>query len=95
MNNPGKTHQILPSLKQKGILADILTCVYTHAIRHGATQDVAHFSAVNGNGFVTNQVRQFLGHTEKACQHGITEDYVGAPTQDFYNDRVNLEYGHR
>ncbi|KAK9360140.1 hypothetical protein V1504DRAFT_484206, partial [Lipomyces starkeyi] len=45
-------------------------------------------------GFTTNEVRQSLGHHNKAFQRGINEGYAGSPMREFYNDRAKREFVH-
>ncbi|KAK9316758.1 hypothetical protein V1524DRAFT_425467 [Lipomyces starkeyi] len=42
LDEPARTQQLLESVKQMGVVSNILTRVYTHAIRLGAAQDIAH-----------------------------------------------------
>ncbi|KAK9313301.1 hypothetical protein V1524DRAFT_472090 [Lipomyces starkeyi] len=76
LDKPADTQQLRLSVKQMGIVSNILTRVYTHATRLGAAQDVAHLPQAEGLGFTTNEVRQSLGHHNKAFQRGITEVYA-------------------
>ncbi|KAK9245323.1 hypothetical protein V1506DRAFT_521936 [Lipomyces tetrasporus] len=95
LDRPARTSQLLDSVKQMGLVSNILTRVYVHATRLGAAQDVAHLPQAEGLGFATNEVRQSLGHHNSAFQRGITEAYAGSPTREFYNDRAKREFVHR
>ncbi|KAK9315813.1 hypothetical protein V1524DRAFT_414929 [Lipomyces starkeyi] len=81
LDKPAGAQQLLQSVKQMRVVSNILTRVYTHAIRLGAAQDVAHLP-------------HSLGHTNNAFQKGITEAYAGSHTREFYNDRAKREFVH-
>ena len=86
------TCQALESLKKMGLVSNILTRVYVHALAGGHAKDVAHLKATSGQGLVTNEVRQSLGHTERSYPNGTTQKYVEDPTQLLYNDRVQNQW---
>ncbi|KAK9372787.1 uncharacterized protein V1513DRAFT_466306 [Lipomyces chichibuensis] len=94
LDKPADTGQLRLSVKQMEIVSNILTRVYTRATRLGAAQDVSHLPQAEGLGFTTNEVRQSLGHHNKAFQRGITEGYAGSPMREFYNDRAKREFVH-
>lgn len=76
-----------------GLASNILTRVNCHTLRREAVQDVAHLpSASNGAGFVSNEIRQALGHGNAPFSHGITQAYVGCETREFYNNRAERQY---
>lgn len=75
-----------------GLVSNILTRVYVHALGGGHAKDVAHLEATSGQGLVTNEVRQSLGHTERSYRNGTTQKYVEDPTQLLYNHRVQNQW---
>ena len=84
---PATPTQLLSTVKEMGLLAGMLDRAYTHAIRFGAARDVAHLpSTAAGMGFTNDQVRQSMGHTAQSMWNGTTNEYVGDPTREFYND---------
>lgn len=94
LDKPATVDQLLDSVKQMGIVSNILTRVYTHATRLGTAQDLAHLpsTAEQASGFTTNLVRQGLAHKNSAFQRGLTQSYTGHATRELYNDRVTNEY---
>ncbi|KAK9239336.1 hypothetical protein V1525DRAFT_417743 [Lipomyces kononenkoae] len=82
LDKPAITGQVQQTIKRMGIISNILSRVCVHGLRLGAAQDVAHLPmAKDGAGFTTDQVRQSLGHSPSALHRGVTEKYVGNPTQ--------------
>lgn len=49
-------------------------------------------AASNGAGFATQEVRQFLDHSNHTFANGVTERYTGGVTREFWNDRVENPY---
>lgn len=93
LDKPAHSGQLRRSLKEMGLVANLLVPTNLHALRNGAASDVAHLPAAsNGAGLATHEVRQFLNHSNKAFAHGITEDYVGDVTWEFWNARVESPY---
>lgn len=74
------------------LVANILTPVRVHSLRHGAAQDIAHLksdSNKEGGGLATDEIRRVLGHTHTAFLKGATESYAGDYTQEHWNARVS------
>lgn len=95
LDHPAGIDQLYQSIMRMGIISNVLTRVYTHALRIGAAKDVAHLPKdkdKDGAGFSTNSVRQSLNHTNASRQRGVTDAYAGHPTREFYNARVDREY---
>lgn len=80
------------SIKQMGIISNILSRVYVHALRTGAARDIAHLPTADSAGFTTMQVAQSLRHSNNTFQAGITAKYVGEPSRETYNDRAERKY---
>ena len=95
LDKPAGIDQTLQSIKQMGIVSNVLSRVYIHATRLGTARDVAHLPAVDGAGFTDNVVRQSLGRTNSALNSGITENYVGSHTRELYNDRATTQFQSR
>jgi len=78
------------------VISGILTPVTTHDIRRGAAQDIAHLPAPkDGSGFTTTKLDSPLAiPPTSSYSKGITQEYVGAPTRNFYNDRADREFQH-
>ncbi|MCJ1270462.1 hypothetical protein MMC22_010359 [Lobaria immixta] len=49
-------------------------------------------AASNGAGFATQEVRQFLDHSNHTFANGVMERYTGGVTREFWNDRVENPY---
>ena len=92
LDKPAGSDQVLQSIKKMGLISNILSRVHTHATRAGHARDVAHLNPRHGKGFVSNVVRQSMNHTEKASRTGLTQNYVGDPTQEYYNDRAENQW---
>ena len=90
---PAGILQQTESINQMALVSNFLGRVSVHAIRRRAAQDVSQLPSSNENaGFTSNEVRQFLGHTDTNLRSGVTEAYVGAPSKEFYNDRAQNEH---
>ena len=87
LDQPSNAAQLLKSIKKMGILSNIPKPVHMHATRYGHAQGVAHLPvSEQGHGYVTSQVRQSLGQSNKTYSAGITEMYTGDPTREVYNE---------
>ncbi|KAJ5910250.1 hypothetical protein N7504_004893 [Penicillium tannophilum] len=82
---PARTHQLLYTIKEMGLIAKILGRIYMHATRLGAIRDVTHLPKIDeGSGFVTDIHRQIMHHDKVT----LTENYSGGHTRELYNDRA-------
>ncbi|TAQ88753.1 hypothetical protein B7494_g2950 [Chlorociboria aeruginascens] len=86
--------QLLRTIKEMGIISNIISPVTTHALRFGAAQDTAHLTRNAANGFVDDTVRQTIGHSTASMNRGTTEVYAGNPTRETYNDRATAQFSH-
>lgn len=80
--------QLRQTIKEMGIVAGMLDCAYSHALRLGSARDVAHLPAREGAGLATDNVRQSLGHKHSSLASGTTERYVGGASEELYNSRA-------
>lgn len=87
-------NQPLSTIRQMGIMSNILSRVYVHALRLGTAQDVAHLAPKDGSGYTTNEVRQALNHSNASHQRGVTQHYAGDPTRETFNDRADRQFEH-
>ena len=89
--------QVNSTIKEMGILGGVLNRVYAHGLRHGSAREVAHLpKASYGEGLTDGQVRESLGHSNKALTSGVTEAYVGGSATDMYAARIaNRDHQHR
>lgn len=95
MEQPVMTNQLLNSVKKMALISNFLANVTVHALQQGAAQDVAHLpKSKDGEGFSNNKVRQSLNHSSVTHQTGLTKDYAGHPTPEYFNDRVDRVYVH-
>lgn len=94
---PARPGQLLATIKQMGLVSNILCRVYTHATRLGAIRDIAHLPKSNETfGYVTDEHRQVMQHSTTSFSKGLTENYVGGHTQELYNARAaNKSKPHR
>lgn len=93
LDRPAGAKQLLTSIKRMGLISNILTRVYIHATRGGHAQGVSQLPvSEQGHGYVTSQVRQSLGHSERTFQGGTTELYTGNPTREVYNEIAKNEH---
>jgi hypothetical protein len=95
LGKPATPKQLLRTIKNMGLISNILTPVTVHSLRNGSAQDVAHLPRVAHAGFTDNSVRQTMGHDNRSLFLGTTESYVGAPTRLTYNDRAANQFEHR
>jgi hypothetical protein len=86
--------QLLQTIKNMGLISNLISPVTLHAIRYGNAQDVAHLPRVQNAGFTDDTVRQTLAHANKSLLSGVTERYVGSHTLEIYNDRATAQYTH-
>ncbi|KAI9791018.1 MAG: hypothetical protein M1816_004585 [Peltula sp. TS41687] len=81
------------SIRQTGLVANILSRVHIHATRLGAAQEVAHLPhPVDGSGFATEQARQSMRHTRKTFDSGVTDHYTGGPTRKIFDVLAERKY---
>ena len=97
LSKAARPEQLLNSIKEMGLISNILSRIYMHATRSGAARDLAHLPHLSkGTGTTTEEVRQGMGHTLKTMMTGTTESYVGGSSREFFNNRVsNKEAKHR
>lgn len=89
LSRPASTKQVYDTIQQMGLISNILARVYPHSLRLGAARDVAHLpKTTEGNGFVTDEHRQILGHSHASKFRGVTDDYVGENSLESYNARA-------
>ncbi len=85
--------QLDESTKAMGLVANILTKVRFHATRNGYAKDIAHLpGSGQGQGQVTNDVRQAVGHSFTSYSKGLTEAYAGAPDAQYFNAVAERQY---
>lgn len=95
VERPAAAAQLLASVKKMALVSNFLSFVTVEALRRGAAQDLAHLPPPkDGAGFTENKVRQSFNHSSAAQHAGITENYAGGPTREYFNDRVNRAYVH-
>jgi len=94
LDQPANPSQMLRTVKEMGLISNLLSPVTLHALRYGAAQDVAHLPRNHAAGFVDDTVRQSLGHSNDAMHRGVTEMYAGSHTRETYNDRAAAKFSH-
>ncbi|KAJ5522257.1 hypothetical protein N7527_006372 [Penicillium freii] len=86
---PALIYQLLRTIKEMGLISNILSRVYMHATRLGAIRDIAHLPRSNESfGYTTDEHRQILMHKPSSINRGVTEKYIGDTSQELYNDRA-------
>jgi hypothetical protein len=86
---PASPYQLSGTIREMGLISNILSRVYTHAMRSGAIRDIAHLPKTNESfGVTTDEHRQFLHHSRQTMNDGITERYVGEHTRELFNERA-------
>ncbi|GAB7364014.1 hypothetical protein MBLNU230_g4572t1 [Neophaeotheca triangularis] len=82
--------QLLLTIKEMALAAGMLNRAYGHALRLGATRDVAHLPArlSDGTGLATDNVRQSISHKQASRMSGATERYAGGSSFELYNARA-------
>ncbi|PSK56788.1 hypothetical protein B9Z65_6412 [Elsinoe australis] len=80
-------HQITNTIKLMGMLCGLLGRAYGHALRLGAARDFAHLPTRNTHA-ITDEVRNYLGHSHAAAAAGTTERYVGNLYREVWNERA-------
>jgi hypothetical protein len=97
LSHPASTRQLNDTLKRMGLVAGLLSRVYTHAIRAGAARDIAHLTTkqTSGKTLGLGTARNALGHTHNALSNGVTELYTGEETLAYFNARAAREYTDR
>lgn len=85
LEKPAVPHQPLATIKEMGLVSNILCRVYIHATRLGAIREVAHLPPpTNTFGLTTDGHRQIMGHQNQRA----TENYVGGHTMEVFNERA-------
>jgi len=93
LTRPAPSQQLYETIKQMGLISSILTRTYMHAVRLGAARDIAHLpNPTRVSGACTDEVRQYLGHRANTGAAGITEQYVGGSSREYYNDREKNQF---
>jgi hypothetical protein len=92
LENPAHPCQMLRTIKEMGLISNLLSPVTVHSLRYGAAQDTAHLPRVAVAGFTDDTVRQTMGHTHESMTRGVTEMYAGKHTQETYNLRAAAQY---
>ena len=95
LDTPADVSSITDTLKHMGRVSGLLSDVYSHAIRYGAARDIAHLKTAGGQGEITESVRQAMGHSNSTMMAGVTEDYVGDSTREFFNERAAAQTVYR
>ena len=92
LDSPSSTWVVNNWVKKMGLVSNILSRVHIHAARLGTAQDVSHLDIKPGSGFASDNVRQVLHHTHRTSTLGVTDNYVGPPDFEIYNERVKRQY---
>lgn len=81
LSKPALPSQLLHTIKEMGLVSNILTRVYIHATRLSAIRDEAYLLKSNeGYRYCTDELRQSLGYKSTTAAKGVTERYVGGYT---------------
>lgn len=78
--------QVRSSLQEMGLGSGTIGRLNGMSLRYGGTRNVAHLLDIL-EGYLTNTVRQLLGHSSISFCSGMTEGYVGEPDRHIWNDR--------
>jgi len=89
LRSPASIAQLNSTVKEMGLVSNILGRVHLHALRLGAARDVAHLprSVTDGSGVTTDREKQYLDHNNRGTRP--TARYVGDPTYEMYNRRAD------
>jgi hypothetical protein len=79
----GQQHRFLCRASE---LIGMLRPPVTHDIRRGAAADIFELPVAGGD---TNRVRRALGHSMKAMNEGITDEYIGRSKGDSWAERLD------
>lgn len=86
---PAAIEQLLTTIKEIGLILNILSRIYIYTIRLGAIRDIAYLLRSNESfGYTTDEYCQILIHKLTSFNKGVTKRYVRDTTQDLYNARV-------
>ena len=87
LDKPAPKKAISTTVTKAGQLAGILGHLQSQHLRFGAAYDIANLKE-EPTGFATIAVARSLGHSTKAFEKGVTDEYVGSTYHDHWSSRV-------
>jgi hypothetical protein len=87
---PAAGGQLNRTVQLASIAAGLIGVVRSHDLRRGAARDVARIRAPLKT-IATDTVATVLGHSERARQAGLTQNYVGAASETRWAERLDIE----
>lgn len=89
VDSPAAPRQLLDSISQMSLRANIVTRLVTKDLRNGAASDLAHLNQNELRGIPTMATVSAIGHKMTTFMKDVTARYVGGSDVSFWNLRAS------